>query len=366
VKFLDIRFITAETEQGRIAIEEVMRHSYTSDIDIVPPQWAFVRIVDDIPVSFILVDPDRRMEFPGGDIRYAFVEDVATREDRRMEGHFKGIMEYTFSKLRDAGIPIVILHGDYRLYRRFGFDIFTHHCAIFTTTELIERKLGTQVSDEARQLVVIDDREYIQDDLLLVTEVKAKNLTECKIALQASAVIASEHGKTRIVFEHPSAPSHGSRYPIYPSFEDSFIKLAKAYGCEIHIQGDDPESCSTSHADWIKVLDSAGFVKKAISLLENTKIIFPEGVVCFDTDAGCVTIESINGKLKVSDGIKANSEVLNIPSSALAQLVTGYLSAEILCSIHDVHISPKILALLNSLFPPQRRFTRNEGWVFRT
>ena len=191
----NIRTITAETEQGRTAIAEVMQHSYTSDIDIVPPQWALVRIADDVPVSFILVDPNRWMEFPGGDVRYAFVEDVATREDRRMEGYFRGIMEYTFSKLRDAGIPIVILHGDYRLYRRIGFDVFTHHCAVFATPEIIERKLGTQILREARQLIVIDDRDYLQNDLLLITEVKAKNFAECKSALQVSAVIAVREEK---------------------------------------------------------------------------------------------------------------------------------------------------------------------------
>jgi hypothetical protein len=362
----NIKIITAETEQGRIAIKEVMQHSYDSDIDLVPPQWAFARIADDVPVSFILVDPDRYMEFPEGDVRYAFIEDVATREDRRMEGHFRGIIEYAFSKIRDAGIPIVILHGDYRLYRRFGFEVFTHHCAVFATTELIERKLGTHASDNARQLIVIDDRDYIQNDLLLVTEVKAKNLTECMIALQVSADIARECGKTRIAFEYPFAPSQGSRYPIYPSFEDQFTKLALDYGCEVRIQGDDPESCATFHADWIKVLDSAVFVREVLTQLEKTKNYFPEGVVCFDTDAGYVTIESSKGRLTVSDRIRLHSEILKIPSSALAQLVIGYLSAEILCAIHNINLSSKTLALLKALFPPQWRFTRNEGWVFRS
>jgi hypothetical protein len=360
----NIKTITAETEQGRIAITEVMQHSYTSDIDIVPPQWAFVRIVDDVPVSFILIDPERYMEFHGGDIRYAFVEDVATREDRRMEGHFRGIIEYAFSKLRDAGIPIVILHGDYRLYRRFGFDVFTHHCAVFATPELIERKLGTQISDEARQLIVIEDRDYLQNDLLLITEVKAKNFTEYKSALQVSAVIARECGKSRIIFEYPFAPSHGSRYPIYPSFEDSFTELARSCCCEIHIQGDDPESCTTSHADWIKVLDSAGFVKEVLAQLEKVCNSFPEGIICFDTDAGYVMIESFRDKLTVSGKIGQDSEMIELSSSALAQLVTGYQSIEVICAIHNVQISSQALRLLEVLFPHQWRFSRNENWVY--
>jgi hypothetical protein len=362
----NIKTITAETEQGRIAINEVMQHSYTSDIAIVPPQWAFVRIVDDVPVSFILVDPERYMEFHGGDIRYAFVEDVATREDRRMEGHFRGIIEYAFSKLRDYGIPIVILHGDYRLYRRFGFDVFTHHCAVFAAPELIERKLGTQVSDEARQLIVIEDRDYLQNNLLLITEIKAKNLSECKSVLQVSAVIARERGKTRIIFEYPFAPGHGSRYTIYPSFEDPFTGLARSCGGEIRIQGDDPESCTTSHADWIKVLDSARFVKEVLIQSEKVSNSFPEGIICFDTDAGHVTIENSCGKLTASEDIKPRSEMIKLPSSVLAQLVTGYQPIEVICAIYDVQISSQALRLLEALFPHQWRFSRNENWVFKS
>jgi hypothetical protein len=54
-----IEFLTAETRQGRLAIEEVMQHSYVADVDSVPAQWAMARVVDDVPVSFIVVDPDR-------------------------------------------------------------------------------------------------------------------------------------------------------------------------------------------------------------------------------------------------------------------------------------------------------------------
>ena len=57
-----IEYFTAESEQGRLAIEEVMQHSYKSDIDNVPPQWAIARVVDSVPVSFILVKPDGKRQ----------------------------------------------------------------------------------------------------------------------------------------------------------------------------------------------------------------------------------------------------------------------------------------------------------------
>ena len=88
-----IEYLTAETEPGRLALQEVMEHSYNADTAQVPAQWALARVVDGVPVSFILVDPNRQMSFSGGDVRYGFICDVATREDRRREGHFRAIME---------------------------------------------------------------------------------------------------------------------------------------------------------------------------------------------------------------------------------------------------------------------------------
>ena len=69
----DVQIITAETERGRDAINEVMANSYHADIADVPAAWARVTLVDGVPVSFILVDPDRRMDHPSGDIPYAFM-----------------------------------------------------------------------------------------------------------------------------------------------------------------------------------------------------------------------------------------------------------------------------------------------------
>ena len=84
--------LTAETEPGRRAIEKVMAWSYVAELDVVPPEWAWARVVDGVPVSFIVIDPHRAMTFPGGDVRYGFIRDVATRSDRRREGHFRAIV----------------------------------------------------------------------------------------------------------------------------------------------------------------------------------------------------------------------------------------------------------------------------------
>jgi predicted N-acetyltransferase YhbS len=358
--------LTAETERGRRAIAQVMQRSYVADIDAVPAAWTRVLVVDDEPVSFIIVDPDRRMEYSGEDLRYAFICDVATREDRRGEGHFRYIMAHTFSSLRAAGIPLVVTHGRYQLYRRFGFDVFTHHCGIFTTPDRIEAWLGTQVPERANHLVVIDEAGYTLEDLLLVTDVKATTFVESRVALRAAAAEARERQKSRILFEHPPAPSYGSRYPTYPSIETPFSALARTCGAQICVQGADPERGSVPDADWIKVLDVAVFLRAALSGVVDSSGSLPNGVVGFDTDAGAATVESDDRGVQLTEGLSPEAVRVAWPSSALAQLVTGYRSADVLSAIHNTAFPTGIRNLLEVLFPQRWRFSRNESWTYRS
>ena len=359
-----VECLTAETERGRLALNEAMEHSYTADVDSVPPQWARVRVVDDVPVSFILVDPRRRMAFPKGDLPYAFVCDVATREDRRREGHFRSIMEDTFSRLRLVGIALVVTHGRHQLYRRLGFEVFTHHCGVFARPGRIETKLGSRVTQEARDLLVIEESKHVHEDLLLVSQVKADTTRECKAALQAAAAVARERGKERILFEHPARHSYGSRYPIYPSPETRFAALARACGAETRLQGADPESGSMPDADWIRVLDAAAFVRGALDCSTAPVRPLALATVCLDTDAGQVTIESRGDGVRVSGKPGLDCPTVRWPSSALAQLVVGYQSAEALDAIHDAALRPEALTLLGALFPRRWRFSRNESWTY--
>jgi GNAT superfamily N-acetyltransferase len=360
-----VEVFTAETKRGRLAIAEVMHLSYITEIDRVPPPWARVLVLDDVPFSFILVDPDRQMEHPRGDLRYAFICDVATREDRRGEGHFRRIMEHTFSSLHAAGIPLVITHGRHQLYRRFGFDVFTHHCGIFVTPQQIEGILGAQAPGEVNHLLVVEDRQAVQDDLLLITEVKATTPSECKAALQSAAALARKRGKARILFEHPPAPSYGSRYPIYLSLETPFTALARACGAQVCIQGADPESGSIPDADWIKVLDTAAFLREALLGLGESRQSLPVGTICFDTDAGAATIESTGEGAVVSEEIRPDAVRVRWPSSALSQLVTGYQPARVLNVIHNTSLPAETMILLETLFPRRWRLSRNESWAFK-
>ncbi|MCP4544100.1 MAG: GNAT family N-acetyltransferase [Chloroflexi bacterium] len=360
------QILTAETELGQQALTEVMERSYVSDIDSVPPAWARVLVADDEPVSFIVVDPARWMEYPGGDLPYAFICDVATREDRQGEGHFRAIMEDTFASLHAAGVSLVVTHGRYPLYRRFGFDVFTHHSGIFVTPEQIERELGVLVSERAKELLVVDENRYLHEDMLLVTDVRATIMAESKQALQTAAMLARERTKSRIMFEYPPAPSYGSRYPICPLPETPFVALARACGAQVCVQGAAPEEGEIPDADWIKVLDSEAFLREVLKGMEKPTRALPKGTIGFDTDAGAVTIKSVGGRVTVSSDDGPDTVRVTWPSAALAQLVTGYKSIEVLCAVHSAEISDKAMTLLGELFPPRWRFSRNESWTYKS
>lgn len=356
--------LTAETDEGRRAIEAVMQHSYTADIDCVPPRWARALVVDGVPVSFIAVDPNREMDFPRGTIRFAFVNDVATREDRRGEGHFRVILEDTFSALVQDGIPLVLLHGEYDLYPRFGFDVFTHHRGIFATPQLIKHALGAEIPSGGEELLVIDDSKHVQNDLLLVSDVKADNPGEARNALLVASRAASDRGKARILFEHPAAPSYGSRYPIHGTLETPFTVLARTCGAEIRLQGANPAGGSVQHADWIKVLDPVHFLKQALECVEKPGETLPQVAVRFETEAGVASVMSVGDDLEATEDAPANGTKVKWPSSAIAQLVTGYRSADILSAIHSTPLSTEAIAFLDLLFPRTWRFSRNESWTY--
>jgi predicted N-acetyltransferase YhbS len=359
----DVTYLTAETTEGRDAIKEVMAHSYSAEIDEAWPAWARVRVVDGVPVSFILVDPNKWMDFPGGEVRYAFVNDVATREDRRREGHFRALMEHTFARLCEAGIPLVLLHGRYPLYRQFGFDVFTHHCGIFCTAEQIERALGLGDVEDGPGLLTVEDGRGIWDDLLLVTDVKVSTLQGCPYALRAAGTIARERGKERILFEYPACDS---RYSIHATLETPLVVLARACGAQVRVQGADPEGAAIPDADWIKVLDAAAFVQRVLDVLDMSGTEIPEGRICLDTDAGSLTLESQHGVVTAYDGAEPHVERIAWTSGALAQLVTGYRSAHVLSELRQTPLSPSALALLHVLFPPRWRVSRNESWTYRS
>jgi len=359
-----IEILTAETEEGRQAIAEVMAHSYRTDLDTVHPEWALVRRVNGVPVAFILIDPDRSMQFPGGGLTYGFISNVATRKDRRWEGHFRAIMDAAFDRLKAANIPLVLTHGRFPLYRRFGFDVFTYNSGIFITPGIIEHRLG-QSSPVAGDWITVLENHSILDDLLLVTRARADTHAEARNCLLAAAEAARQRRKTRILIEHPAAPSYGSTYPIYASAETPLTQLARACGARVIVQGANPEEGSVPDADWIKILDAPGFFRTLINNYQRLAALPDPAIIRIETDAGSFLLECTGRELVLSDMYREDHPAVRWPSSALAQLVTGYKSIEIICATFNTELPPEAARMLDQLFPPRWRFSRNESWTYK-
>ena len=210
----------------------------------------------------------------------------------------------------------------------------------------------------------VEDWPAILDDVLLVTDVKAKTWEENKTALQAAATLAHERNKAQILFEYPPAPSYGSRYSIYTALDTPLTTLARLCGAQICVQGADPESGSVPDADWIKVLDVAGFLGEAVACL-NPLPPLPTTTVTFHTEAGTATLGSWSQCVHVSRESRPEAIDVHWPTSALAQLVTGYQPIETLCVKYDTQLKDEERSLSNSLFPPVWRLSRNESWTYK-
>jgi GNAT superfamily N-acetyltransferase len=361
----ELEILTAETPAGRDALHAVMQATYHAEIDGVPPRWAGALVAAGVPVAYIVIDPARALERGGDSLPYAFIRDVATHPDYRGRGYFRALMEHSFAALRAQGLALVVTHGRHQLYRRFGFDVFTHHAGIFVTPAQIARAWGTAAPEAgAGRLIAIDEGRGFFPDLLVVRAVHAITAAECRAALLAAADAARARGLARILFEDPPAPSYGSHYPLRLAAETPFAAAARACGALVSVQGADPENGTVPDADWIKVLDVALLLRAATAgraVERSAQAAGARAAVAFETEAGAATLECDGACVRVTDN---PAPVLRWPAAALAQLITGYRSAALLAALHDTPLSGAGQALLDELFPPGWRFSRNESWVY--
>jgi len=350
--------LTAETQTGRAAVEEVMGESDwgLDDLERFPPEWERVLLVDGVPVTFVLVQPDEKWELPSGSVPCAFLDGVATRPDRRREGHFRYLMEHTFDSMREAGIPAMRTHGPHCYYRAVGFEVYAHNYGIFATPAQIERLLGPGETDAADDALPVQEQ-HVQEDLLLVVSVQAEDLAESRRVLRTAATLARRRGKDRILFENPCAGAEDF-------LQTPFAVLARACGARCAVQGAEPEGTSVGHADWIRVIDAPKYLEGMAAGLGNADGPLPEVCVAFDTDAGAASLAGSALGLAVHAGVQEGAELVRWPSYALAQLAIGYLSAEVLATIHDTPLGQDGVALLDRVFPTRWGLARDESWTY--
>jgi predicted N-acetyltransferase YhbS len=355
----EITYLTAETKEGRAAIEAVIARSYAARIDHVPPEWAIARLVDGDPVAFALVTPNYLVELPRSFAKLGFLSDVATSDDRRHSGHFAGILEEVSRRLVAADVPALLLHGDEGLYRRFGFAAYTHHSGVFLTPGQIASCVGIQDDVDLRGFRLF--AEGTLPELLVAQYPACRHLDEAIAVLQVLAGHALALGKSRILLEEPT-PSSQYLVCYHRSIDTPLIQAARMCGGEHVVAGSDPAGRRIAHADWIRVLDAQRLVEQFLAITGAPKRAL--GAVTLRTEAGVFSIIAENGVVDVPS-LPANvRHAISWPAKALAQLVMGYQSAAFLSCYYDAALPGEALTLLNALFPRRWRFSRNESWVY--
>ncbi len=360
----EVDYLTAETEAGCRAIAEVADSAIPAAVGIVPPAWAIVRRVNGEAVSFALIDPDRQMRIGKGTIDYGYIHTIATHADRRSRGHFTAMLEEAFRRLKDAGLPLVVLHGAFPLYRRFGFVGFTSHAGIFLTPGAIERCLGEAPdSPGLADLVEVCESQLFMKDILFVTHASAGSLEEARGALLAVGRLAREKDKARILIEHPDAPSYGSTYPVYASLETPLTALARTCGGRVVVGGSNPEDGHAQDGDWIRVLDPLRLAQAVLDCRKGDMSAPGPARLWINTELGGIGLISNGQGVLISHQQEAAMEELTWTSGDLAQLATGYRPAASIAVIRRTPLSPAGQDLLDAVFPPGWRLSHNANWV---
>lgn len=360
-----IDYLTAETIEGREAIAEIAQRAIPADIATVPPEWAIVRRTDGVPVSFALVDPQRRMRFSQNSLAYGYITTAATRSDHRLEGHFRGLLEEVFHRLIGVGVPLVVLHGERQLYRRMGFDIFTYHAGIFCSPGLIEHAFGNLPSGAAAVAGLEVCESYLFDqDLLYIVHAPGGTAEEARATLLMAAMEARARKRSRILIEHPDAPSFGSTYPVQRTLRTPLADLARSIGARVVIQGADMEGDDLPESDWLKVIDTPGLIRSALVARGSRPVPDLTTRLWLETDAGSVGLECDGRRVTAFNEPRSGANVIHIGTNLLGQLVTGYRSAALTSVLLEAEMEPASILLLDALFPPGWRLSSNFNWIY--
>ncbi len=357
----EVRYLTTETVEGQRALRYAMEHCYWVDETSAPPEWQLVRLADEQPVAFALVDPKRRMHMRRRDLIYPFLEDIGTVESQRRQGHFTGLMQELGARLRAAGHGCLVTHGRAALYQPLGFTPFTRHVGLFLTPEGITQRLGD------REYVGRDTIEFRIDDvrpnLFYVIDANTWSWENPADALRAIAREARQHGRTRILIEEPTAPSYGSHYYGHGALQGELWRLAMECGGQIMIQSPHPESDILPDADMICVLDAWRLVERAAGAVKIPSKTLT-GSMAIRTEAGALRFEVGGGEVHVTPLPDGASETTYWPATVLAQVVTGYLQARDAVALYDLPLTREECSLLDYFFHLGWRLSHNESWIY--
>jgi len=357
---MNTTIITAETEPGVRALQEVMRRSYETEIDSVPPRWARTLLVDGEPTSFILVDPERNLEFLDGSIPYAFINDIATRGDKRGQGWFNHLLNTTCEDLRTEGLAVVICHGSTSLYRKQGFCEFTYNCGLWIDVDRVLKHCDPLGSIESTDISVL--KPDITPKHMLVVENMNQSADHRAILLQA-ADHARESGKASILFEYPEAPSYGSSYPVYEELITTFSKYVLRMGGRLEIRSSLPDGEKIDHTDWMKIIDPALLMRQVMNI-HSISVLSSFYPIVLEVDSVEIDPLKISAGDECENSSLSSRERISMSHELFAKLFTGFETVGSLVHTHRINISESSKSTLTELFPQGWRLSRNENWVF--
>ena len=361
--------LTAETPQGREALQTVAEQAETPALPALPNEWRRVLVEDGRPAAMIAIDPDRRIAFPAGEVRYAWLAHASTTIARRsMAGKLLGaLIENAAGDLRQAGLPWMIGRMPYELGDQLGFRAFTHYSAIFARPEEVEQTVGSGRPQGYEDRIVVEQSPDFRKDYLVVTDAQAETEGEAIHVLREAAWVARSNGKARIYFEHPKAGLPGSVYPIHETRDSALTDIATACDARIRMNDSEGEALNkdrvTLQTDMVRMTDLPTLLRQVLEVNGVDPATCPDGSIAFAVDEGIATLTVADGKLEVADVERNGAERIGFSAADIVQIVTGFRSATTQGYLDELEDPRKAMRFLDYLFPRFWRFSRCDRWV---
>lgn len=364
--------LTAETDRGLAALDEISNRSRKKiNLSGLPGEWVRILMQGDKPVAYAAVDPDREIAYPKGSVRYAYLKTLSrVPGSPAREAFLVDLLENLVGDLRSAGMPWIIGRLPFGLGQDLGFAAFTHYSCFILRPEEIEQTLGGRRAPNAADKITIQHDSDYQDDLLLVTDVRAETQEDCIDVLREAAWVARSNGKARILFEQPPVGLPGSDYAIHDTRQSILLDISMACHARVRVEASDAEMETdelghTIPTDMVRILSLPSLVGLVAEAADGDLADSPNGSVAFDIPAGQATITTAEGRCEVVDEVAYGAELASFSAPAVAQILTGFRSATTQAYLDEVTIERDARRLLDRLFPRFWRFSRNEKWLLR-
>ena len=319
-------------------------------------------------------------------LRMGGIGGVGTKEEYRMRGFARRVMEFSNRWMLENGFDIAALFGIRDFYERWGYapalpefwlavdvrylpdepklkvvpysdehreavvELYERNnegrmCSVVRAVEFWRGfSKGTSFRVEADPVVLLDGEGKVRGYISFDATGERTNVAE--VGYSDGSVFESMAAAMR---RRAEGRGHGEVWLAIPP-DHPFAIYLRRFGCRASA------TFNRSGGGMMRIINlKTTFDRMAPELerrLKRSGMWGWEGEFYVKTDIGTLRLRVSRGRVKAEPTDKAGDERLELPQSKLTQLLVGYRTVEDLSLDDDVFVSPGLIPLLSALFPP--------------